>query len=158
MTRHPRHRGRWPARGHRLAGPGGRGAACDGGSIAVETAIAVPLLVVLLFVLVGAFHLGRGVLDVNTAAAAAARAASLARTASTARTAADDAASADLAGRCAQLRVDVDTSAFHRGGSVTVTVACAVTLRSTIGIALPATATLEGASTSPLDLYRGTGP
>jgi Flp pilus assembly protein TadG len=130
----------------------------DDGSIAVELALAVPLLAVLLLVLIGAFHLGRGVLDVNTAAAAAARAASLARTAPTARTAAQDAAGADLAGRCARLQVSVNTSAFHRGGSVTVSVACAVTLRSAAGIALPATLTLRASSTSPLDLYRETSP
>jgi Flp pilus assembly protein TadG len=158
MTRHPGHDRRRPPARHRSHGPYAPCTAHDGGSIAVEMALAVPLLVVLLLVLIGAFHLGRGILDVNTAAAAGARAASLARTTSTARTAAADAATADLAGRCAHLGVDVDTSAFHRGGSVTVTVACAVSLRSMTGFALPAMATLQGSSTSPLDLYRGTGP
>lgn len=130
----------------------------DGGSIAVELALALPLMAGLLLVLVGAFHLGRGVLDVNTAAAAAARAASLARTAPAARTAAQDTATAQMAGRCAHLAVAVDTSAFHRGGQVTVVLACAVTLRSTTGIPLPGTLTLRAASTNPLDFYRAGNP
>ncbi len=111
-------------------------------------------MVLLLFLLTAAVHLGRAAIDVNSAAAAAARAASLARTAPAATTAARNAATADLAGQCASLSVTVDTSAFHRGGAVTVTVACTVTTHGLTGISIPGSVTTRAASTSPIDLYR----
>ena len=128
----------------------------DRGSVTVEIALAVPLMVLLLFLLTAAVHLGRAAIDVNSAAAAAARAASLARTAPTATTAARNAATANLAGQCASLSVTVDTSAFHRGGAVTVTVACTVTTHGLTGINIPGSVTTRAASTSPIDLYRST--
>jgi Flp pilus assembly protein TadG len=126
----------------------------DRGSVSVEIALAVPLIVVLLFLLTAAVQLGRAAIDVNSAAAAASRAASLARTAPAATTAARNAATADLAGQCASLSVTVDTSAFHRGGAVTVTVACTVTTHGLTGIDIPGSVTTRAASTSPIDLYR----
>jgi Flp pilus assembly protein TadG len=124
------------------------------GSVAVEIALAVPLMVLLLFLLTAAVHLGRAAIDVNSAAAAAARAASLARTGPAATTAARNAATADLAGQCASLSVSVDTSAFHRGGTVTVAVACTVTTHGLTGIDIPGAVTTRASSTSPIDLYR----
>ena len=126
----------------------------DRGSVTVEIALSVTLLVLLLFLLTAAVHLGRAAFDVNSAAAAAARAASLARTATAATTAARNAASADLAGQCASVSVTVDTSAFHRGGAVTVSVACTVTTHGLTGINIPGSVTTRAASTSPIDLYR----
>src|SRR6266545_2134190 len=128
----------------------------DTGSVTVELALAVLLLTPLVFLIIGAFHLGRAVIDVNSAAAAASRAASLSRTASTATTAADNAATANLAGRCARLHVTVDTSNFHRGGTVTVTVACTVTTGDLIGG--PGSLTPIASSTSPLDVYSNITP
>jgi Flp pilus assembly protein TadG len=110
----------------------------------------------LLFLVVGAFHLARANLDVNSAAAAASRAASLTRTAPAALTAARDSATADLAGQCAAVDVSVDTSHFQRGGAVRVHVACTVTTHGLTGIGLPGTMTVQADSTSPLDLYRAT--
>ncbi len=147
MTVHNRH----------LADPGrqpGRRRDGDRGSVTVEIALAVPLMVLLLFLLTAAVHLGRAAIDVNSAAAAAARAASLARTAPAATTAARNAATADLAGQCASLSVTVDTSAFHRGGTVTVAVACTVTTHGLTGIDIPGAVTTRASSTSPIDLYR----
>jgi hypothetical protein len=129
--------------------PGG-----DRGSVSVEIALSVPLMVLLLFILAAAVHLGRAAIDVNSAAAAAARAASLARTAPAATTAARNAATADLAGQCASLSVTVDTSAFHRGGAVTVAVACTVTTHGLTGISIPGSVTTRAVSTSPIDVYR----
>ncbi len=126
----------------------------DRGSVTVEIALAVPLMVLLLFLLTAAVHLGRAAIDVNSAAAAAARAASLARTAPAATTAARNAATADLAAQCASVSVTVDTSAFHRGGTVTVTLACTVTTHGLTGINVPGSVTTRAASTSPIDLYR----
>jgi hypothetical protein len=115
----------------------------------------VPLAVLLLFLLAAALHLGRVAIDVNAAAAAAARAASLSRTPAGAHTAARDTATANLTGQCANLAVTVDTSAFHRGGAVTVTVACTVTTRGLTSINIPGSVTTKASSTSPIDVYRG---
>jgi Flp pilus assembly protein TadG len=114
----------------------------------------MPLAVLLLFLLVGAFHLGRATVDVNAAAAAASRAASITRTIPAASSAARDSATANLSGRCANVAVTVDTSEFHRGGNVTVHLACTVTTQGLIGVGLPGAMTITASSTSPLDLYR----
>ncbi len=126
----------------------------DHGSVSVEIALSVPLIVLLLFLLTAAVHLGRAAIDVNSAAAAAARAASLSRSAPAATMAARNAATANLAGQCASVSVTVDTSAFHRGGAVTVTVACTVTTHGLTGISIPGSVTTRAASTSPIDVYR----
>ncbi len=137
-----------PARRH-LHRPRG-----DRGSVTVEIALSVPLMVLLLFLLTAALDLGRAAIDVNSAAAAAARAASLSRTASAATTAARNAATANLSGQCASVSVTVDTGAFHRGGAVTVTVACTITTHGLTGISIPGSVTARAASTSPVDVYR----
>jgi Flp pilus assembly protein TadG len=147
MTIHTRQPPR-PARRHLYRARG------DRGSVSVEIALSVPLMVLLLFLLTAAVHLGRAAIDINSAAAAAARAASLSRTAAGATTAARNAATANLAGQCASLAVTVDTSAFRRGGAVTVTVACTVTTHGLTGISIPGSVTTRAASTSPIDLYR----
>lgn len=126
----------------------------DRGSVAVELAIGVPMAVLFIFLLVGAYHLGQANIDVNAAAAAASRAASIARTAGAAETAARDSATANLAGRCASVSVVVDTGRFHRGGAVTVHVACTVTTEGLLGVGLPGQVTVSASSTSPIDLYR----
>jgi len=126
----------------------------DRGSVAVEIALSVPLVVLLLFLLTAAVQLGRAAIDVNAAAAAASRAASLSRTAPAATAAAQTAAAANLAGLCANVAVDVDTTAFRRGGAVTVTVACTVTTRGLTGISIPGSVTTTAQSTSPVDVWR----
>ena len=129
-----------------------RPAGDDRGSVTVEVALAVPLSLLLFFLVLGAFHLGRATVDVNAAAAAAARAASITRTDPVA--AARDSATANLATRCAQVTVDVDTRQVRRGGQVTVHLSCTVTTHGLLGIGLPGQMTLTGQSTSPLDVYR----
>lgn len=124
------------------------------GSIAVELALGAPLSVLLVFLLIAAFHLARASVDVNSAAAAASRAASIARTADAANRAARDSAQSNLAGRCARLAVDVDAQQFRRGGTVTVSLACTVSTRGLTGVGLPGALTVRAASTSPVDFYR----
>jgi hypothetical protein len=73
-------------------------------------------------------------------------------------TAAQQAAEDDLAGRavtCANLTVITDTSRWGRGGSVTVTVRCTVSmgaLARTSGI--PGSFTGTSTSTAPIDTFR----
>lgn len=126
----------------------------DRGSVGVELAIGAPMGVLLLFLVIGAYHLGRANVDVNAAAAAASRAASISRSVAAASAAAHDTASADLADHCQHLSVVVDTSQFHRGGTVTVHVDCTVTTHGLLDVGLPGHVTVSSSSTSPIDLYR----
>jgi Flp pilus assembly protein TadG len=154
MTRQtPDRRRPRPSPGSKPAAPGSHGCG-ERGAVAVEYAIGIPLLVLVVLLAAGSFAMARATIDVNTAASSAARAASLSRDAAAARSAAADAAHANLAGRCVTLTVHVDTNAFRRGGSVTVTVACTVSTQRLTGLGLPGTTTLSAASTSPVDVFR----
>lgn len=126
----------------------------DRGTVAVELAIGVPMLVLVVLIAAAAFVMGRANLDVNAAAAAGARAASLARSATTATSAATSAAKANLAGRCVSLTIEVDTGGFRRGGQIRVTVSCTVTTHGLTGIGLPGSTTFKATATSPIDVYR----
>lgn len=126
----------------------------DQGSVAVELAIAIPMLVLVVLIVAATFVMGRATVDVNSAAAAGARAASLARNGNAATSAATSAARANLAGRCARLSIDVATGGFRRGGQVRVTVSCTVTTRGLTGIGLPGSSTFKASATSPIDVYR----
>lgn len=126
----------------------------DRGSISVELALSVPLVVLLLFLVIGAINVSRANLDVHAAATAAARAGSLARTPSAATAAAHDAATVNLTGHCTAVTVTADTSQFHRGGQFTVTIGCTVTTQRLTGVGVPGRLTVTATSTSPLDRYR----
>ncbi|WP_034274358.1 TadE/TadG family type IV pilus assembly protein [Haloechinothrix halophila] len=135
----------------------------EGGSVSVQLAILVPvvLLVGLLVVAAGRLHAAQQALD--HAAAAAARDASLARTASAATVAATSTANRMLAQRnirCATSSVTVDASEFGARpgtlGLVRVTVRCTVPLAD---LALPFGGGKQLAATfaSPLDPFRTGG-
>ncbi|UAC02418.1 TadE family protein [Dactylosporangium vinaceum] len=122
--------------------------------MSVELALSVPLVVLLLFLVIGALNLARANVDVHAAATAAARAGSITRSPAAASTAAQGAATANLAGHCATVAVTVDTSQFHRGGQLTVTVGCTVTTHGLTGVDVPGQITLSATSSSPVDVYR----
>lgn len=132
----------------------------DRGAAAAELALAAPLLVLMFLIVVGAGRLVETRLRLNDAAHQAARAASLARDpASAARAAhASAAASLDTGGAsCTRVSADVDTSRFHPGGSVAVTVTCTVDLADLTGVPLPTGSdTQQAAFTAPIDTWRGT--
>lgn len=132
---------------------GGRGHRCDDrGSTAVEIALAVPIFVALLLLLITSTRYASAMIEVQSTAGAAARAASLARSPTAASTAASQ-ASATLSD-CTTRTVTVDTSAFHPGGQVTVEVTCTISTRTLTGFAFPGSVTATATSTSPLDVYR----
>jgi Flp pilus assembly protein TadG len=145
---------RIPRRLRRAAATAARRLRDDRGTVAVEMAIGVPMLVLVVLIAAASFVMARANLDVNAAAAAGARAASLARSANAATSDATDAARANLAGRCASFSIDVDTGGFRRGGQVQVTVSCTVTTRGLTGIGLPGRTTFKATATSPIDVYR----
>jgi Flp pilus assembly protein TadG len=131
----------------------------DRGSVSVELAgFVLPAMLVAIVIVTAAFTLSISRLDLEAASAAAARAASLQRNPAAAVTAAGQAAEADLAGRsvtCATLRVDTDTSRWRRGGSVTVTVGCTVSVASLARMSgMPGSFTATSTSTAPIDTFR----
>src|SRR5688572_15803806 len=105
----------------------------DRGSVFVELALGyVPIMVLTVVAVVAVARIVSAQMDVNSAAAAAARQASLAHTPGAAVAAAEDAADAALTGRtltCRPRTVHVHTGSMAPGGQVTVTVDCTVALQ-----------------------------
>ena len=125
------------------------------------TALVFPVTVIMSILLVGTWQLSAARLDVHAAAAAAARAASQQATPSAAVTAANDMAEAALtdAGRtCAQRSVDVDTSDFGRGGSVTVIITCRIVTGDLVGLDAPGTVPTTASARSPIETFRDISP
>ncbi|MBV9660680.1 MAG: pilus assembly protein, partial [Acidimicrobiales bacterium] len=126
-----------------------------------ELVILTPLLILFLLLVVALGRLSGARLDVNGAAAQAARAASIARNPAAATTDASQTAAAALASQhltCAHLSVAVDTTQFTPGGDVAVTVSCSVDLSTLTGLHLPARETLTHRFVEPIDPYRSTTP
>ena len=93
-------------------------------------------------------------IDVDGAAAQAARAASIARSPTTAVAVAQQTAAEALGSdhvTCAALTV---TAGFAPGGQVAVTVTCTVDLADLVGLRVPATRSISSTATSVVDVYR----
>ena len=130
------------------------------GGVTAELVIVTPLLILFLLFVVALGRLAGSRIDVDGAANQAARAASIARDPIAAGSAAQTTASAALADEhisCAHLDVKVDTTEFHPGGSVAVTVACTVDLKDVTSLRIPSNKTLTARAVAPLDRYRGLG-
>jgi Flp pilus assembly protein TadG len=127
------------------------------GSATVELVILTPLLILLLLFVVALGRLAGARIDVDGVAAQAARAASIARGPQAAVSSAQQTAAAALSSQhvtCAHLAVSVDTTDFAPGGSVAVTVSCAVDLADLTGLDMPGTETVTNRAVSPIDQYR----
>lgn len=138
----------------------------DGGSVTVEmAALVLPLAVLMMLFAIFSTRLAGTRLDLNSTAAAAARAASLERSPQAAHDAAAEAAAADLASHrrtCNPMAVTVDTSNFTPGGHVAVTVTCTMTTADLSGLRLPGTLRTSSTAHAVIDTWRtvspGTGP
>jgi Flp pilus assembly protein TadG len=131
----------------------------ESGSVTAELVLLTPLLILLLLFVVALGRLAGARLEVDGAAAQAARAASIAQSPSSATAMAQQTATAALSSdhvTCAQLSVDTDTSRFTPGGSVGVTVTCTVNLGDLTGLRLPSAETISSQATSVIDTYRPT--
>ena len=140
----------------RAAGAGG-GLRDERGAVATELVLLTPLLILILLFVVALGRLAGARIDVDGAAAQAARAASIATTPGGATAVAQQSATAALGSdhvTCATLQVTTDTARFAPGGSVTVTVTCAVALSDLTGLALPATEQVSSTAASVIDTYR----
>lgn len=129
----------------------------EGGAVSIELVLLTPLLLLVLLFVVALGRLSGARIDVDGAAAQAARAASVARdpatAASLARQTAADALGSDHVS-CANLSVSTDTAAFAPGGQVAVTVTCTVGLSDLVGLRLPAAQSITSTATSVVDTYR----
>jgi len=115
------------------------------------------LLIVLLLFVVALGRLASARIEVDGAAAQAARAASLARDPAGATSLAYETATAALGSdgiTCTQLNINTDTSEFAPGGLVVVTVACTVGLSDLAGLHLPSAETIASRAVSVIDTYR----
>ncbi|MFF4188919.1 TadE/TadG family type IV pilus assembly protein, partial [Streptomyces sp. NPDC001691] len=137
----------------------------DEGSVAVEAAIIVPVLIVLVLLFVAGARLSLAGQKTDAAAQAAARAASLART-PTAGSADAKAAAADALASsgqvCSHTRVEahVEGLAVPVGqvSTVTVTVACTVPIGDLVLVGGgPGVHTVQATFTSTVDAYRSRG-
>ena len=129
----------------------------EDGAVATELVLLTPLLVVMLVFVVALGRLAGARIDVDGAAAQAARAASIARSptaaAAMARQTAADALSSDHV-TCAALTVTTDTAGFAPGGQVAVTVTCTVALSDLVGLRLPPAEQITSTATSVVDTFR----
>jgi Flp pilus assembly protein TadG len=136
---------------------GGTAQRSEAGSVATELVLLTPLLIVFLLFVVTLGRLSGARLDVDGAAAQAARAASIAEDPTMASTAAQQTAAAALGSdhvTCAQLTVTTNTTQFSPGGSVAVTVTCVIGLSDLSGLRLPESQSVTSTATSVIDTYR----
>ena len=130
------------------------------GTVAVETAVVAPVLLVLMMLVVYAGRASQADADVRAAATHAARAASVAADATAAVAAAEATADLNMATdgvTCQARRVDVDTSAFAAGGHVTVALACEVANSDIVLLAVPGSRWSVATATQVVDTFRGGG-
>ncbi|MCU4187356.1 pilus assembly protein [Acidiferrimicrobium sp. IK] len=129
----------------------------ESGSVTAELVLLTPLLILMLLFVVALGRLSGARLEVDGAAAQAARAASIARDPATATAMATQTATAALGSdhvTCAQLTVSTDNAQFTPGGSVAVTVTCTVALSDLTGLRLPASESIRSTASSVIDVYR----
>ena len=135
-------------------------AAGERGSMALELVLLAPVIVLVVW-LFGIYALRLAVAngDIEAAARDAARSASIARSAATARqAAAASAATTSLAasGRvCSSVQVAVSTADFQAGGTVTVTVTCAIPRNDLSPLGPGGVKDVQQTYTAPVDPYRG---
>lgn len=133
----------------------------DRGSVAVETAVVAPAFVLLMLLVVYAGRISHLDASVQRAASEASRAATLAGTSEAAEQAAEDAARANLSTTstpCSDLAIEVDTTDFRPGGSVTATIRCGASMSDVALLGVPGTRTFTASSTEVIDRYRGGTP
>ena len=127
------------------------------GSVAVETAILAPVLLVLMLLVVYAGRAAQTDADVQFAAARAARAASLTGDDTAAEAAAISVATRNLATAgvtCRQVDIGV-TAEMRPGGMVTVQVACEVSNADLALLAVPGSRWSSASGTQVVDRHRG---
>ena len=134
------------------------------GAAALEFALIVPALGLLLSMMIGSARIWQAHTVVEQIAGTAARAASMARTPSEARAAADDIARSQAATRglsCSSLQADLNLAGFQvpvgQPARVSARIACTVPLSDLIVPGWPGSWTVTAEADSVLDRYRRRG-
>lgn len=138
----------------------GRTPRSDAGSVAVETAVVAPALVLFLLLVVYAGRISHLDASVQRAASEASRAATLEGTPDAAEEAAAEAARSNLQATstpCTDLIVDVDTTDWRPGGCVTATIHCETSMSDVALLGVPGSRTSSATSTEIIDRFRGAG-
>jgi Flp pilus assembly protein TadG len=129
----------------------------DTGSSTAELALATPLLVAILLLIVLCGRLASAQMDLDAAASSGARSASIARSDAAARAEAERTARETLAARgvtCPSPTVSVTTGGLRPGGAVSVTVSCTVPMSDLLLLGVPGSHTVSATATSPVDRWR----
>lgn len=141
-----------------------RGARMDEGSVAIEAALILPLLIMFVCLAIAGGRLVTSGAKIDAAAEDAAREASIHRTAAAAQDAAHTAATESLNDqgiKCASTSVTVNTGGLSvpvgQVATVTVTVSCTVNLSDLLLPGVPGARTLTSTATSVVDQYRQRG-
>ena len=132
----------------------------DDGSVAVEVAVIAPALLFLMLLVVFAGRVSEAEAEIDRAASEAARAASLRQHATDAAADAETVARENLSAagvRCTTLDVDVDTTNFHPGGRVGVTVVCNASMSDVTLLGVPGSRDFSSRAVEVVDRYRGDG-
>lgn len=124
------------------------------GSMAVETVLLAPVLLIFILFLVGAAVLVESQGEVNGAARDAARAASVMRDVGAAERAAGDVARAALSGACKSPVVNLAGTSWVQGGQVRVQVTCQLDLGAVAGFGFSATKEMTASAVAPLEQFR----
>lgn len=129
----------------------------ENGAVSTELAVATPILIGFMLLVVFAGRVAQAEGDVRHAAHEAARAASLVATPEAAVAVATDTAAANVsegAVACRSLDVTVDATRFDAGGQVAVTVACEASFADIAMLAVPGTRTFEATAIEVIDTHR----
>lgn len=130
----------------------------DRGALAIQAAVMVPLLSIIVLTMLFAGRLVDTNLGVQQAAHEAARAASLTTNPVAAAAAAQQSAQQYLGNEtmgCAVLNVATNTTQFQPGGYVEVTVTCTTDLSDMAVLAVPGTKTFSATALEVVDTFRG---
>ncbi|MGH3832386.1 MAG: TadE/TadG family type IV pilus assembly protein [Pseudonocardiaceae bacterium] len=133
----------------------------DRGSVAAEITVVAPVLIMLLVLVAVVIH--RGVdarIRLDDAAHQAARAATLQRSAPAAVTAARSTAQGALSSAgvvCRSVGVTTDTVGLVPGGTVTVTLSCAVDFGDAVILGVAGQRVLSTTASEPVDIWRSVG-
>lgn len=142
---------------HLFRRAGGQRCPDCGGFAALELAILLPFIVVMLLLVAAFGRVERGRELVEQAAQAAARAASLTGSPAVAQAAAVTAVQDRLADgglSCSRIQVDLDTSKFHPGGAVSARLRCVTDLSGLTLSGVPGQVSLTARAEAALEPYR----
>lgn len=134
----------------------------QGGYAVPEVPFVGMLVLLIVMAVLGAGRYEQARAQVNTAAAAAARAASLARSAPAAQQQAAQVVDATLAQdgpTCAGgAQLSVDLTQFQPGGQTRATITCQVSMSDLVLVGLPGALSVRATQASPIEQYKQAGP